>query len=510
MARSLPLFVCFVVAVIVFTGGFTASLWVSLNSAAVTSIDALSGRYHEAITRNLQAGFDNILGSMNLIVQGSVTNLDLLSSTVLQIQRYAYQALVLHGDAMYLSLAKADGETACAMRTLSGDVTVGYRSPSPLGTDRNTTYWYVQNNNTGFIFGKVSQSTVYDPRQRPWYYDTAAAKQTTVAPLYNSPDKNQVVSLSTPLLSPQGEVLGVLGVGYPFADFVAMLRSVYDDLRSSGMLVLLDKGGTPIAATTSSAATLDSDVAAAKAVMGAPTGNFTTKVVTLSTFGTSTVLQILIRQPGIVGLDWQLLVVLPSRDYYGLVWQQNLVVAVQTAVYVVVFVATMVLMVHGLITRPLRVLTQHLIQLTESLQVEDGTTFRVKCNSRFTEIRRLYSCVVDAVRTVDHMARIRSREAAEAAEVEAQSLVRAKDSFFAVMSHEMRTPLTACIGMAEILLETTVLDLKQQECAQAIATNGAQMLYLINDILDFSKMEADKLELEIIPYSPRHCVEQAA
>lgn len=71
---------------------------------------------------------------------------------------------------------------------------------------------------------------------------------------------------------------------------------------------------------------------------------------------------------------------------------------------------------------------------------------------------------------------------------------RAKSDFLASMSHEMRTPMNAIIGMAKIADNTSEIS-KLRYCLATIKSSSTHLLGLINDILDMSKIEAGKLEL---------------
>lgn len=71
---------------------------------------------------------------------------------------------------------------------------------------------------------------------------------------------------------------------------------------------------------------------------------------------------------------------------------------------------------------------------------------------------------------------------------------RAKSDFLASMSHEMRTPMNAIIGMTTIADNSNEIS-KLRYCLATIKTASTHLLGLINDILDMSKIEAGKLEL---------------
>lgn len=75
---------------------------------------------------------------------------------------------------------------------------------------------------------------------------------------------------------------------------------------------------------------------------------------------------------------------------------------------------------------------------------------------------------------------------------------RAKSAFIANVSHEVRTPLNAIIGMAHILLRADLAKTQQAQVGKILQA-GRVLLSIINDILDFSKVEAEQVVIEAIP-----------
>ncbi|MCJ8269811.1 MAG: ATP-binding protein, partial [Psychrosphaera sp.] len=83
-----------------------------------------------------------------------------------------------------------------------------------------------------------------------------------------------------------------------------------------------------------------------------------------------------------------------------------------------------------------------------------------------------------------------------------------KSAFLAKMSHEMRTPMNAVIGLSRLTLKTS-LDAHQKDHLEKVVDAGGILLGLINDILDFSKIEAGKLTIENTPFELDKLVQRA-
>jgi len=111
--------------------------------------------------------------------------------------------------------------------------------------------------------------------------------------------------------------------------------------------------------------------------------------------------------------------------------------------------------------------------------------------------------------TIGHLAACnaelaRARDAADRAS-------RAKSDFLAVLTHEIRTPMTAILGFTDLLREEwseSGVEGRNLVTLATIQRSGRELLDMVNDLLDLSKLEAGKLELERIPYAPAELVSE--
>jgi PAS domain S-box-containing protein len=87
-----------------------------------------------------------------------------------------------------------------------------------------------------------------------------------------------------------------------------------------------------------------------------------------------------------------------------------------------------------------------------------------------------------------------AREDARLAHLEAERASRAKSEFLSRMSHDLRTPLNAVLGFAQ-MLDMDSLSPDQSDSVQQILKGGAHLLELIDEVLDIARIESGHLQL---------------
>lgn len=84
-----------------------------------------------------------------------------------------------------------------------------------------------------------------------------------------------------------------------------------------------------------------------------------------------------------------------------------------------------------------------------------------------------------------------------------------QSDFLANISHEMRTPLNAVLGTAEIALRRDMSD-EIREYLHQIKSSAHHLLMIINDILDFSKIETGEMSIVPVDYEPLSLINDVA
>ena len=101
----------------------------------------------------------------------------------------------------------------------------------------------------------------------------------------------------------------------------------------------------------------------------------------------------------------------------------------------------------------------------------------------------------------------RERSAAEAARRDAEHANKAKSEFLSNMSHDIRTPMNAIVGMTTIAIANMGNMEQVQNCLRKIALSSKHLLGLINDVLDMSKIESGKMTLNVDQVSLREVMD---
>jgi signal transduction histidine kinase len=96
-----------------------------------------------------------------------------------------------------------------------------------------------------------------------------------------------------------------------------------------------------------------------------------------------------------------------------------------------------------------------------------------------------------------------------AARERAESASRAKDEFVAMISHEMRSPLNAILGWAQMLREAPLDTLTAARALDSIDRNARAQVQLLDDLLDISRAITGKLRVAMRPVDLRQSLEAA-
>ena len=139
---------------------------------------------------------------------------------------------------------------------------------------------------------------------------------------------------------------------------------------------------------------------------------------------------------------------------------------------------------------------------------KDGSLFPVEIGLSPLPAQQGESAQV-AVSIRDVTERREQESALNDARAKAEEATQMKSMFLANMSHEIRTPMNAIIGLSHLALKTELTP-KQRDYVGKIHNAGTSLLTVINDILDFSKIEAGRLDIETIPFTLDHVIQQVA
>ncbi len=393
-----------------------------------------------------------------------------------------------------------------------------------------------------------TETTVFDPRRRPWYQLAATTRKRVFTNVYRSAVKDQFdLTLAHPIFdADQRTLLGVMAVDMSLARLTELIRSTR--ISDNAVTYLVDGQGLIVASSGEEALSMQVDGKhhritplqsqdeivresyaqfQALAAAGLQTEPGLVRLETRhdwrEALGLTNSRLMALRRPfgKKYDLEWQLIVVAPESDFTHQVSQARHWALL--AIAALMGVGAVIAFVIG------RRLSAQFDQLNASaLRLGRGEVPPVQRLTRFREVHNLSQVMHDsAVKLRAYNAEIAQKNAAlrdaaqqlearvtqrtaelAASREEALAAVKAKAGFLAVMSHEIRTPLHGVVGMSELLAESPLTP-TQQELLGVLKISSDQLLAVVDDILDFSKIESGRLQLDQQPLNVRAVVAQA-
>lgn len=144
------------------------------------------------------------------------------------------------------------------------------------------------------------------------------------------------------------------------------------------------------------------------------------------------------------------------------------------------------------------------------MHIKGGGTAWIRVTGRFTDevfegIPVIYTIYTDITKLKELQLEMEAQsKKLTAALAEAEQANRAKSDFLSRMSHDIRTPMNAIIGMTDIAHAYTNDPAKVHDCLKKISSSSQHLLGLINDVLDMSKIESGNMVLNMentsLPY----------
>ena len=383
-----------------------------------------------------------------------------------------------------------------------------------------------------------TETTVYDPRKRPWYQLAASTGKRVFTDVYRSAVKNQFdLTLAQPIFDADSKtLLGVMAVDMSLARLTDLIRSTR--ISDHAVTYLVDGQGRMVASSVDEdLSTLVNDkhqritplqsrealVRESYAQLFAPDRQASKGeqgLVRLETgsdwlqrLGLTSNRLIALHRPfgSKYQLDWQLVVVAPEQDFTAHVLQARQWALLAMAA-LIGFGALVAFLVARRLSAQFRRLNKAatLVGTGSVPPVQENAPFRevynlsrvmhdsaAKLQAYNRAVKRKNKALREATLLLEERVRVRTAELATSRE-EALAAVKAKAGFLAVMSHEIRTPLNGVVGMSQLLGDTG-LNRSQKELLGVLKVSSEQLLSVVDDILDFSKIESGKLSLEHLP-----------
>lgn len=315
-------------------------------------------------------------------------------------------------------------------------------------------------------------------------------------PVFSALTEGMICAYSTPIYNELGRFEGTVSLSVSVEDIAQNLATI--NIEGS-QLVLISQFGTVVAHPDKGHILNHTLVSLARDAASKPLEEFAYELRNNPSSGVRRF------DRGILGEDeyvayapvahtnWMLFSVIPE----SVVLAPVLVAASKNLLVVLICMVVLFLVVFLLATHELAKPLGQLEAAANKLS-EGDLHVAVQANSGIREIVNLENAFTTMVAELE--ASVAKEVAAGRARSYAEEALRAKSDFLARMSHEVRTPMNAVMGLTHLALAECSEEAREQYLLK-IQRASKSMLAILNDILDFSKIEAGKLVLEDAPFA---------
>ncbi|MBI4783147.1 MAG: response regulator [Oscillatoriophycideae cyanobacterium NC_groundwater_1537_Pr4_S-0.65um_50_18] len=406
-----------------------------------------------------------------------------------------------------MTIAKADGSNLAVEELGDGSIV------SRIGNKANFPQRLVYSLDAqGRRIALVDTQPEFDPRDRPFYKLAQATKKPAwTEPFLGKGTKEASISLSQPIYSKDGMLLGVQNSLFRISKIYHFLREL--KVGQTGQTFIIDRSGNLIASSTSKQPYIidleNDDLQQIPAIKSENPVIRATAQAILDRFGSSKAITVTQQLDFWLNNQRQFIQVSPIRDERGIDWLSIVVVpesdfmaqinANTRTTILLCLGALAVTTALGFFTS--RWITKPILQLQKASQaISSGQldqTVQVKGISELSLLADSFNQMANQLKTSFNELETRVEE--RTSELKEATLLadranQAKSEFLANMSHELRTPLNGILGYAQILGRSESWGEKEHKGVEIIYQCGSHLLTLINDVLDISKIEARKLE----------------
>jgi len=468
LSTLIPVLVSFIMVILII---FT-HLQYFTDQAALDRFHQVSFKFTYLFDRKLNEAKD-YLATVSALVSSHVESESLNREELASLLHDVFKSMrTIDGSSLYFEPDAFDGRDAYYKGTEFGTPTSG----------RIAWYFYWAGDKVDFLNEALSNDEEFSLPHYTRVFDIGA-------PVFTEPTMYEIdgtelymITVSYPIKNVDQRVIGVITVDIFLDEFFNTIQK--EEIYDTGYLLIYSDQGTIIYAPDFEAIGRDKNEfgIAPMIGLGAEKAGFfrTTSMIT----GQDALAVTNIIYSAYLNTSFTIAVVAPISEIYYDVQVTTLTLLI-ACLFFTLFIGAMVYFLVGRSFAPFKKITKGLNAISNG---KYDTRITGSFDGEFATVRDSVNVMADKIEGYV--------EELELAKVTAELSSKAKGEFLSRMSHEMRTPMNAIIGMTGIALKSS--DSSQKEhCLMNIHDASHHLLGIINDILDMSKIEAQKFETNI-------------